>query len=48
MAVLRAVQDGLFTLDTDINTILTSWKLDGGQFTTDGPVTPRMLTSHTS
>ena len=48
MAVLRAVQDGLFTLDTDINTILTSWKLDGGQFTTDRPVTPRMLTSHTS
>ena len=48
MAVLRAVQDGLFTLDTDINSILTSWKLDGGQFTKDGPVTPRMLTSHTS
>jgi CubicO group peptidase (beta-lactamase class C family) len=48
MGVLRAVQDGLFTLDTDINKILTSWKLDGGQFTKDGPVTPRMLTSHTS
>ena len=48
MAVLRAVQDGLFTLDTDINKILTSWKLDGGQFTRDGPVTPRTLTSHTS
>ena len=48
MAVLRAVQDGLFTLDTDINTILTSWKLDGGEFTKDRPVTPRMLTSHTS
>jgi CubicO group peptidase (beta-lactamase class C family) len=48
MAVLRAVQDGLFTLDTDINTILTSWKLDLGEFTKDGPVTPRGLTSHTS
>jgi CubicO group peptidase (beta-lactamase class C family) len=48
MAVLRAVQDGLFTLDTDINTILTSWKLDGGGFTKDRPVTPRTLTSHTS
>jgi CubicO group peptidase (beta-lactamase class C family) len=48
MAVLRAVQDGLFTLDDDINTILTSWKLDGGEFTKDRPVTPRMLTSHTS
>jgi len=48
MAVLRAVQDGLFTLDTDINKILTSWKLDGGEFTKDRPVTPRTLTSHTS
>ena len=48
MAVLRAVQDGLFTLDTDINKILTSWKLEGGEFTKDRPVTPRMLTSHTS
>jgi CubicO group peptidase (beta-lactamase class C family) len=48
MAVLRAVQDGLFTLDTDINKILTSWKLDGGEFTKDRPVTPRGLTSHTS
>lgn len=48
MAVLRAVQDGLFTLDTDINSILTSWKLDGGEFTKDRPVTPRGLTSHTS
>jgi CubicO group peptidase (beta-lactamase class C family) len=48
MAVLRAVQDGLFTLDDDINTILTSWKLDGDGFTKGRPVTPRMLTSHTS
>ena len=48
MGVLRAVQDGLFTLDTDINRILTSWKLDGGEFTKGQPVTPRMLTSHTS
>jgi CubicO group peptidase (beta-lactamase class C family) len=48
MGVLRAVQDGLFTLDDDINTILTSWKLAGGEFTKDRPVTPRTLTSHTS
>ena len=48
MAVLRAVQDGLFTLDDDINEILTSWQLDGGEFTLDRPVTPRTLTSHTS
>jgi len=48
MAVLKAVQDGLFTLDTDINDILTSWTLDGGEFTRERPVTPRTLTSHTS
>jgi CubicO group peptidase (beta-lactamase class C family) len=48
MGVLRAVQDGLFTLDADINTILKSWKLDGGEFTKDRPVTPRTLMSHTS
>ena len=48
MGVLRAVQDGLFTLDDDINTILKSWKLDGGTFTKDRPVTPRTLLSHTS
>ena len=48
MAVLKAVQDGLFTLDDDINDILESWTLDGGEFTNDRPVTPRTLTSHTS
>lgn len=48
MAVLRAVQDGAFSLDEDINGILTSWRLEGGEFTRDRPVTPRMLTSHTS
>lgn len=48
MGVLRAVQDGVFGLDDDINSILTSWKLDGGAFTRNRPVTPRTLTSHTS
>jgi CubicO group peptidase (beta-lactamase class C family) len=48
MGVLRAVQDGLFTLDDDINRILTSWKLSYGEMARQGPVTPRMLTSHTS
>ena len=48
MGVLRAVQDGLFTLDDDINDILESWTLDGGEFTATRPVTPRSLTSHTS
>jgi CubicO group peptidase (beta-lactamase class C family) len=48
MGSLKAVQDGLFDLDDDINDILTSWSLDGEGLTSDQPVTPRTLMSHTS
>jgi len=48
MVSLRAVQEGKFQLDQDINTILKSWKLPVGDFTKAGPVTPRTLMSHTS
>ncbi|MBX9929613.1 MAG: beta-lactamase family protein [Gemmatimonadaceae bacterium] len=48
MASLRAVQDRRFGLDDDINTILRSWKLNGGEFTRERPVTPRTLMSHIS
>jgi CubicO group peptidase (beta-lactamase class C family) len=48
MAALRAVQDGKFSLDADINAILKSWKLSAGEFTRRQPVTPRALMSHTS
>ncbi len=48
MTSMKAIQDGRFKLDQDINTILKSWKLPGGEFTRDRPVTPRMLMSHTS
>ena len=48
MGVLKAVQDRVFSLDDDINDILKSWKLDGGEFTKQRPVTPRTLMSHVS
>ncbi|MYB17913.1 MAG: beta-lactamase family protein [Holophagales bacterium] len=50
MAVLRAVQDGLFELDDDINSILRSWKLEeeDAELLAETPVTPRMLLSMTA
>ena len=49
MAVLKAVQDGLFGLDDDINSILTSWKLTAEQeYLDETTVTPRLLMSMTA
>ena len=48
MASLRAIQEGRFRLDQDINTILTSWKVPAREGAKGEIVTPRMLLSHTS
>ena len=49
MAILRAVQDGLFELDDDINGVLRSWQLeDDAELLAETPVTPRMLLSMTA
>jgi len=48
MGVMRLVQDGKLSLDTDINTYLTSWKLPASDHTRERPVTLRALLSHTS
>jgi CubicO group peptidase (beta-lactamase class C family) len=49
MGVLRAVQEGAFGLDDDINTLLTSWKLmQDRQYLEKTPVTPRLLMSMTA
>ncbi len=48
MASVKAAQDGVFSLDSRVDTLLKSWRLPKSEFTQLWPVTPRMLMSHTS
>jgi CubicO group peptidase (beta-lactamase class C family) len=47
MAALRLVQQGKLSLDTDVNSYLTSWKLPDASIAAGKPVTLRELLTHT-
>lgn len=46
MVALKAVEQGLFDLDRDVNDYLKSWKVPENEFTRQAPVTLRWLLSH--
>jgi CubicO group peptidase (beta-lactamase class C family) len=46
LAVLKCVEDGLLSLDADVNTMLKSWKLPENEFTDSVKVTIPLLLSH--
>jgi CubicO group peptidase (beta-lactamase class C family) len=48
MAVLRLVQSGKLSLDTDVNEYLKSWKVPANRFTEKTKVTLRELVTHTA
>jgi len=47
LAALHLVQEGKLSLDTDVNTYLTAWKLPGASVAGGKPVTLRELLTHT-
>jgi CubicO group peptidase (beta-lactamase class C family) len=48
MAALRLVQQGKLSLDADVNTILSTWKVPAVQVPSGDPVTLRELLTHTA
>jgi CubicO group peptidase (beta-lactamase class C family) len=48
LAAVRLAQEGRFSLDDDINSLLKSWKVPDAPWSKTQPVTPRSLLSHTS
>ncbi len=48
MAAVRLAQEGRFSLDQNINSLLKSWRVPESELTRVQPVTPRSLLSHTS
>jgi CubicO group peptidase (beta-lactamase class C family) len=48
VTVLRKAQEGKLSLEQDINTLLTSWKVPENDLTRKTPVTPARLLSHTA
>jgi len=48
VGVLRLVQEGRLSLDTDVNAYLRSWKVPENKFTKEQKVTLRRILSHTA
>ena len=47
MAVLHLAQKGIFSLDADVNSLLSNWKFPSSPIAAGGPVTARQLLGHT-
>jgi CubicO group peptidase (beta-lactamase class C family) len=48
LAVVKLADEGRFTLDTPVNSLLRTWKLPENEFTRKTPVTLRHLLTHTA
>ena len=47
MGMLRLVEDGVLTLDDNVNRWLSEWRLPENEFTEEAPVTLRRIVTHT-